>query len=53
MTPKWVQGAAVFAASVIVTLVFWLVLPDRFRVNEASDYKAVYEQVGRSILQGR
>jgi 4-amino-4-deoxy-L-arabinose transferase-like glycosyltransferase len=44
---------AVLLASCLVTLVFWRVLPNSFRLNEQSDYFAFYEPVARSILAGR
>jgi 4-amino-4-deoxy-L-arabinose transferase-like glycosyltransferase len=43
----------VLLASTLVTLVFWRVLPDRFRLNEQSDYFGSYEPVARNILAGR
>ena len=44
---------AIFAASVVVTLGFWRVLPDGFRANEQSDYPAYYKPVAENILAGR
>lgn len=43
----------VLLASALVTVVFWKVLPERFRLNEQSDYFASYEPVARNILVGR
>jgi len=43
----------VLLASTLVTIGFWRVLPDRFRVNEQSDYFAAYEPLARNILAGR
>ena len=43
----------VLLASALVTVVFWKVLPDRFRLNEQSDYFASYEPVARNLLAGR
>lgn len=45
--------ALVFIASSLTTLIFWKVLPGRFRIIEQSDYFAAYEPVARSILAGR
>src|SRR5262245_5281449 len=42
----------ILLASSLTTLLFWRVLPDRFRVNEQSDYFAAYEPVARDILAG-
>src|SRR5574341_2678454 len=44
---------AIFGASLLITCTFLAVLPDRFRVDEGSDYAALYEPVARSILAGR
>ena len=43
----------VLIASALVTVVFWRVLPERFRLNEQSDYSSAYEPVARSLLAGR
>ena len=45
--------AAVFGAAVLVTLVFRAVLPAGYRVNENSDYIALYSPVAHNILAGR
>src|SRR3989442_10604463 len=42
----------VLLASTLVTVVFWRVLPDTFRVNEQSDYFAAYGPLARNILAG-
>ena len=44
--------ATVFVTSTLVTLLFWTILPDRFRVHESSDFSGFYEPVARSILNG-
>ncbi len=44
---------AVFAVSMLVTVVFWKVLPNDYRVNEQSDYFASYEPTARSLIAGR
>ena len=45
----------VFGASVVATLVFWALLPARFRLAAAdqSDYYSFYEPVARNIIAGR
>ena len=43
----------VFVTSILVTSLFWRILPDTFRINENSDYIGFYEPVGRNILEGR
>lgn len=48
-----VYMAGVFTASVLVTLLFWAVLPARFQVNESTDYIHFYEPVARNILASR
>lgn len=45
-------GIAAFL-SVIATLTFWLILPDRFLVNESADYHVYYEPVARNLVAGR
>ena len=49
---RWLAVAILFA-SVFVTLVFWRVLPNSFRMNEQSDYPGFYKPVAESILAGR
>lgn len=39
--------------SIVVTLLFWLVLPAGYKVNENSDNRDHYEPVARSILAGQ
>jgi len=46
------SAALVFIASMIVTLMFWYVLPSSMLVNENSDYKAFYGPVARNLLRG-
>lgn len=43
---------AVFMAAILTTLLFWAVLPARFRVNESSDYTNAYEPAARNVLAG-
>ena len=43
----------VFAASLIVTLVFWAVLPAAWGIDESSDYASFYRPVAGAVLQGR
>lgn len=42
----------VFAVAAVTTLLFWAVLPSRFRTNENSDYIYFYEPVARAIVAG-
>lgn len=44
---------AVFASSILVTLIFWQVLPQRFRVEENTDYVSSYKPLAQNILSGR
>jgi 4-amino-4-deoxy-L-arabinose transferase-like glycosyltransferase len=43
----------VSATSILVTLLFWTVLPSRFLMNELTEYHTYYEPVARNILAGR
>jgi 4-amino-4-deoxy-L-arabinose transferase-like glycosyltransferase len=43
----------VFSLAVVVTALFWAVLPAEFRENESTDYTIVYEPVARNLLAGR
>ena len=43
---------AVFTTSILVTILFWMSLPDSFQINENSDYVAFYEPVAHNILEG-
>ena len=42
----------VISVSLIVTLMFWLILPPQLYENENTDYIAFYEPVSRNILTG-
>jgi 4-amino-4-deoxy-L-arabinose transferase-like glycosyltransferase len=42
----------VFIASIMVTILFWTVLPDDYQINENSDYLSFYEPQARKILKG-
>jgi len=42
----------VFVGSILVTLIFWSILPSQFAVNESTDYVTFYEPVARNILDG-
>lgn len=48
---RWIP-LAVFAASILVTITFWRVLPNSFRLNEGSDYFEYYEPLARNVLAG-
>src|SRR6266481_1549105 len=45
---------AVIAGSILVTLVFWAILPEAFRLqaSEQTDYNNFYEPVARNIVAG-
>ena len=45
----WLVGVA----SVVVSLLFLLALPQRFAVNENVDYREHYEPIARNLLAGR
>ena len=49
----WRTAGAIFAASVLITLLFQAVLPTGLRVAESTDYAQIYEPVARNILAGR
>jgi len=49
---RWVP-LLIFAASILITVTFWKILPGGFRANEASDYFAFYEPQARNLLAGR
>lgn len=48
----WVE-LAVFGASVITTLLFWVALPASSQTNENSDYLNFYEPIARAIAEGQ
>lgn len=48
----WAVGVVV-VASLVVTLLFWMILPASFRVIESDDYIGVYEPVARNIVNGK
>src|SRR5713226_4669806 len=52
VSSRWLV-VAILLASVLVTLTFWRILPDSFRLNEQSDYPSYYKPVAQSILAGR
>ncbi len=45
--------AGLFLAAMVVSLVFWSVLPAGYRENQSTDYQFFYEPVARSIASGR
>jgi len=49
---RWIP-LAIFAASILVTVGFWQILPASFRVNEGSDYIVYYEPVARNLVAGK
>ena len=46
-------SSIILIVSILVTLVFWLALPDSFSKNESSDYFLSYKPVALNILEGR
>ena len=48
----WI-ASGVCAVSIIVTLIFWLILPDTYQIIEDTDYRGLYEPLARNILAGR
>ncbi len=48
----WI-ALGVCAVSIIVTLIFWFILPATYQINENSDYLGLYEPLARNILAGR
>src|SRR6266436_6791394 len=48
---RWLP-LAILAASMLVTVSFWKVLPSSFRLNEGSDYVFSYEPAARNLLAG-
>jgi hypothetical protein len=50
---RWFLVLLVCLCAILVTLVFWALLPSQYRVNESSDYIYLYEPVARNILDGR
>jgi 4-amino-4-deoxy-L-arabinose transferase-like glycosyltransferase len=45
--------AAISLVPVIVTVVFWSILPQHFRVNESADFFSYYAPVAKNLLAGR
>jgi hypothetical protein len=45
-------GPVVFVASILITILFWIMLPAKFVVDESRDNREFYEPVARNILQG-
>lgn len=42
----------VLLASSVITVAFWRLIPEQFRLNEQSDYASSYEPAARSLLAG-
>jgi hypothetical protein len=53
LAPHLLTAPATFAVSVLIVLLFWMIMPTSFRLNESSDYTDFYEPVARNILAGR
>lgn len=45
--------AGLFLASLVVSMVFWSVLPAGYRENQSTDYQFFYEPVARAIAAGQ
>lgn len=54
LKPTWrvPSAAAILLISSVLTILFWSILPVRYRLVEATDYGVFYEPVARSILAG-
>jgi 4-amino-4-deoxy-L-arabinose transferase-like glycosyltransferase len=50
--PLVLHGIAIFLLAVLVTGLFWAILPARFLQNESTDYLYYYEPVARNLLKG-
>ncbi|MEZ4517536.1 MAG: glycosyltransferase family 39 protein [Chloroflexota bacterium] len=50
-TDIWL-GALVFVFAVVVSWVFWSLLPAAYQENQSTDYTSFYEPVARNIAQG-
>jgi len=42
----------VFLIAIVMTTIFWQILPANFQANESTDYIRFYEPVGRQLLAG-
>lgn len=51
--PTWYFYILVFLASILVTSLFFTVLPESWSVNESSDFFNTYEPLARNILAGK
>jgi len=51
--PLFKSAVGIFTAAVLVTVGFWVVLPERYQINESSDYRLIYEPIARNIVEGR
>jgi 4-amino-4-deoxy-L-arabinose transferase-like glycosyltransferase len=50
---EWGVVAGLFVAALIVSAVFWSLLPAEYRENQSSDYTNAYEPVARAIAAGQ
>jgi len=41
----------VFSASIFITVLFWIALPEEFQINESTDYLVIYEPAARNIVE--
>ena len=42
-----------FFITIIIVISFWKILPDKFQINESSDYVGFYQPVAENILLGK
>jgi 4-amino-4-deoxy-L-arabinose transferase-like glycosyltransferase len=49
----WVLSVSVWVASIVITLLFWAVLPAKWQEEETTDYVAFYEPVAHALVEGR
>lgn len=49
----FLPAIGIFIISILIILIFWKVLPEKYRINENNDYINFYEPVARNILLGK
>lgn len=49
---NWRLIGAVFLSSILITLLFWNIVPASLQANESSDYIYFYEPVAQNLLAG-
>lgn len=50
---EWTLVVGIFLLTLVVSAVFWSLLPGEFRENQSSDFTNAYEPVARAIAAGR